>query len=386
MSRLRKRYARWLADFGYFLRTGQTRAEAQATQEAKARLAILDEWRAGRIDDREALARVQRVRPCRYCPDPRCPEDCPECGAPIHDLDAVSPDRVLHFEAEEVPLADAYRELAGQVGRALEVIREWQRDGEPNEYLTRVHRALQPPASGTATPDATREEPAWLDAGPPHRGPLCFGPTGDWLCRQRADNGHSDHAPYVEGEYRRADPGEGSPGDIGLGPLPSFACGDSPDLEISDPHEVGQAHGCPEGCAVHNPGGPDVPREVPPELYEHACEAATIREGHADGCIWFGSGNSECSCHVWPAACAGVDTAWDALRGDPHSDPVNVPLDALRGLVEVAMWVSRGRSMAMTPSHVKQIGKAYPDAKARRALGALADAGLLDQFRESGDG
>jgi hypothetical protein len=28
-------------------------------------------------------------RPCRYCPDPLCPEDCPECGSPIHDLDAV---------------------------------------------------------------------------------------------------------------------------------------------------------------------------------------------------------------------------------------------------------------------------------------------------------
>jgi len=42
-----------------------------------------------------------------------------------------------------------------------------------------------------------------VDNGPPHRGLLCFGPTGDWLCRQRADNGHSDHAPYVEGEYLR---------------------------------------------------------------------------------------------------------------------------------------------------------------------------------------
>lgn len=42
-----------------------------------------------------------------------------------------------------------------------------------------------------------------VDDGPPHNGPLCFGPTGDWLCRQRADNGHSDHAPYTEGEYLR---------------------------------------------------------------------------------------------------------------------------------------------------------------------------------------
>jgi hypothetical protein len=29
------------------------------------------------------------ARACRYCPDPACPEDCPECGSPIHDLDAV---------------------------------------------------------------------------------------------------------------------------------------------------------------------------------------------------------------------------------------------------------------------------------------------------------
>ena len=42
-----------------------------------------------------------------------------------------------------------------------------------------------------------------VDDGPPHNGPLCFGPTGDWLCRQRADNGHSDCTPYVEGTYLR---------------------------------------------------------------------------------------------------------------------------------------------------------------------------------------
>jgi hypothetical protein len=34
---------------------------------------------------------------------------------------------------------------------ALGVIHEWQRNGEPNEYLTRVHRALAPPTSGTST-------------------------------------------------------------------------------------------------------------------------------------------------------------------------------------------------------------------------------------------
>jgi hypothetical protein len=28
-------------------------------------------------------------RACRYCPNPLCPETCPNCGSPIHDLDAV---------------------------------------------------------------------------------------------------------------------------------------------------------------------------------------------------------------------------------------------------------------------------------------------------------
>ncbi|MEU6594270.1 hypothetical protein ABZ923_34545 [Streptomyces sp. NPDC046881] len=48
------------------------------------------------------------------------------------------------------------------------------------------------------------QAPAWRDAGPPHRGLLCFGgPYGDWLCRYPADTPHTDHAPYREGEYRR---------------------------------------------------------------------------------------------------------------------------------------------------------------------------------------
>ncbi|WP_030777277.1 hypothetical protein [Streptomyces sp. NRRL S-920] len=33
----------------------------------------------------------QGRRPCRYCDNALCPEDCPECGTPIHDLDAVPP-------------------------------------------------------------------------------------------------------------------------------------------------------------------------------------------------------------------------------------------------------------------------------------------------------
>jgi hypothetical protein len=157
-------------------------------------------------------------------------------------------------------------------------------------------------------------------------------------------------------------------------------CDTGADLEVTDPHEIGTAHNCPEGCATHNPGGPDVPRDVPQELYDAAQETATFREGHASECMWFVS-DVECSCHVWPAARAGVDTAWDTLRGDALS----VPRDALRRLVEAAMWVSRGKSMAFTPDDSKAVGKTYPDAKARLALGALDDAGLLDQSREDSD-
>jgi hypothetical protein len=40
------------------------------------------------------------------------------------------------------------------------------------------------------------------------------------------------------------------------------------DREISDPHEVGQAHGCPKECSVHTPGGPDVQTATaPPATY-----------------------------------------------------------------------------------------------------------------------
>lgn len=47
--------------------------------------------------------------------------------------------------------------------------------------------------------------PGMRDAGPPHRGLLCLDTPGGWLCRYPAGNGHSDHAPYVEGEYLTSD-------------------------------------------------------------------------------------------------------------------------------------------------------------------------------------
>jgi hypothetical protein len=56
-------------------------------------------------------------------------------------------------------------------------------------------------------------------------------------------------------------------------------------------------------------------------------------------------------------------------------------VETLERLVRVAMWVSRGQSMAHTPDPDPALGSVYPDATARRALGALDDAGLLQQFR-----
>ncbi|MFE7535175.1 hypothetical protein ACFU67_12995 [Streptomyces rhizosphaericola] len=62
-------------------------------------------------------------------------------------------------------------------------------------------------------------------------------------------------------------------------------------------------------------------------------------------------------------------------------DSVPVPPGAFDRLVRVAMWVSRGRSMAHTPD--PQISGSYPDTAARFALGALDDAGLLNTYRQA---
>ncbi|NUV65636.1 hypothetical protein G6W57_00710 [Streptomyces sp. CAI-121] len=64
-------------------------------------------------------------------------------------------------------------------------------------------------------------------------------------------------------------------------------------------------------------------------------------------------------------------------------DAVPVPPEAFDRLVRVAMWVSRGQSMAHTPDPSSVIGARYPDTAARKALGALDDAGLLDTYRQA---
>jgi hypothetical protein len=66
-------------------------------------------------------------------------------------------------------------------------------------------------------------------------------------------------------------------------------------------------------------------------------------------------------------------------------DTVPVPLGAFDRLVRVAMWVSRGESMAHTPDPSLVVGARYPDAAARAALGELDDAGLLDTDRQTNE-
>lgn len=66
----------------------------------------------------------------------------------------------------------------------------------------------------------------------------------------------------------------------------------------------------------------------------------------------------------------------------PGDDPTmvvgyDIPEYALDDLVKVARWVSRGASFAFTPDPSPAVGSAYPDFAARRALGALTDAGLI---------
>lgn len=68
----------------------------------------------------------------------------------------------------------------------------------------------------------------------------------------------------------------------------------------------------------------------------------------------------------------------DAHRLLPHIKVIQVPEDVLSGLVNVARWVASERErLAAQGRHI-----VLPDATAKRALAALDDAGLLEQFRE----
>lgn len=51
-------------------------------------------------------------------------------------------------ERELKTVGEARHQAETRIKQALEVIHEWQRNGPSNDYLTRVHRALNPPVSG----------------------------------------------------------------------------------------------------------------------------------------------------------------------------------------------------------------------------------------------
>ncbi|SOE25645.1 hypothetical protein [Streptomyces sp. OK228] len=163
----------------------------------------------------------------------------------------------------------------------------------------------------------------------------------------------------------RPEPGEGSPGDIGLGPLPSFSepptgppfhYGDNGD-GITGKH-TGRVEDCPgPGCG---------PRD---------CEAsATTADMTFGPCIkrerhkgWHEDANGA----QWTERCRGCGHTEGEGCDCPPDGTVSVPREALRGLVRVAEYVAGSEP--------------YPDpVAARRALGALDDAGLLEQFREDG--
>lgn len=48
------------------------------------------------------------------------------------------------------------------------------------------------------------------------------------------------------------------------------------DLEVIDPHRIGEAHNCPEGCPTHNPGGPDVPDQTPGAIIAYRIRAELV--------------------------------------------------------------------------------------------------------------
>ena len=103
----------------------------------------------------------------------------------------------------------------------------------------------------------------------------------------------------------------------------------------------------------------------------HHCEPCTEKHG-APG--W----DDPQPGHVVGHATIGIDV--QAATEAPGINPTTVPADAWQALIEVAQWVSRGRSAAFIPDD--NLGRVYPDAKARRALGALGalhDAGLLER-------
>lgn len=68
-----------------------------------------------------------------------------ERGTPV-DWQAIAAERERELKAA----LTAQQQAEQRISDALSVVHVWQRVGEPNDYLTRVHRALNPPVSGTS--------------------------------------------------------------------------------------------------------------------------------------------------------------------------------------------------------------------------------------------
>lgn len=257
--------------------------------------------------------RTLKTTRCRYCPDPLCPEDCPECGGPIHDLDAVRP-------LSSVRLDPAYfTPEGGPVLHDCPTCGPVTLERHPRLPVMRCSNCKEHAGSGDGEPaDRVRTADCrrcggvigWIDC-----------PTGGWWSHRVHPRDDHDAEPSGPGAC------------IAWRIRAELVCCHIFD-RVNDTHEL------------------------------------TIRQA-MDSRDW----HDLC---YWGEAAARLAEDFDR----EHGDTVSVPRDALRRLVEVAMWVSRGRSMAFVPDDSAAVGRVYPDAKARRALGALDDAGLLEQFRE----
>ena len=74
----------------------------------------------------------------------------PALGIEVPGFEQGAPTDWRAVAAEQERKLKAALTAEQRVRDALAVIRVWQRVGEPNDYLTRVHRALNPPVSGVS--------------------------------------------------------------------------------------------------------------------------------------------------------------------------------------------------------------------------------------------
>lgn len=134
-----------------------TRGLLLVTNLKMAAVAYLDD-RAVRFNDwasaMSALGVEPRLLDCGWCyeewgeevhPHPECRHGQDEQGTLV-DWEGIARQR----ERELKEVGAARHQAEQRIGDALDVIRAWQHHGEPNDYLTSVHRALRPPVSGNS--------------------------------------------------------------------------------------------------------------------------------------------------------------------------------------------------------------------------------------------